>query len=375
MRNPFKPSFGVDPPLLVGRELLLDEFSYGLESGPGSAARASLYTGARGAGKTVLLNAIEDLAKEHGWVTLSETASKGLVERMTQSRLPQLFRDFDLHDVKRHLSHVRFPVVGGGVSWETIESHIVEDDLRGQINLLTDVLAEQQSGLLITVDEVHAAYIDDLRELITVIQHAFREDREIAFAAAGLQASISDILQEDVITFLRRADQHHLGPVDLEDVKRALKEPINRNQRTVSDEALEIMAEGTQGYPFLIQLIGDRCWRRSEPEPEITIQDAIAGVAESRKRLGSVIHAPALKGVTNVGKLFLVAMARDDGASRTNDIAERLGESIKYVGVYRARLIDMELITPAGHGYVDFTLPYLRDYLREHAVSEIEPFG
>jgi len=71
MRNPFKPSFGVSPPLLVGREGLIDEFVEALEDGPGSAARATLYTGARGAGKTVMLNAIEGRAKQLGWVVVS----------------------------------------------------------------------------------------------------------------------------------------------------------------------------------------------------------------------------------------------------------------------------------------------------------------
>lgn len=49
-KNPFKPTFGVSPPLLVGRESLLDDFSDALADGPGAAGRATLYTGARGAG-------------------------------------------------------------------------------------------------------------------------------------------------------------------------------------------------------------------------------------------------------------------------------------------------------------------------------------
>jgi len=37
--NPFKPSFGVSPPLLVGRDGLIEEFVEGLQDGPGAAAR------------------------------------------------------------------------------------------------------------------------------------------------------------------------------------------------------------------------------------------------------------------------------------------------------------------------------------------------
>ena len=75
MANPFTASFGVSPPLLVGRDVLLDEFAEALEDGPGATGRATLYTGARGSGKTVMLNAVEDRARAQGWLVVSETAS------------------------------------------------------------------------------------------------------------------------------------------------------------------------------------------------------------------------------------------------------------------------------------------------------------
>ena len=77
MRNPFTASFGVSPPLLVGRDAILAEFSAALADGPGASGRATLYTGARGSGKTVMLNAAEDLARAEGWLVVSETASPG----------------------------------------------------------------------------------------------------------------------------------------------------------------------------------------------------------------------------------------------------------------------------------------------------------
>ncbi len=70
MPNPFHPGFGVSPPLLVGRDSLIAEFGEALEDGPGSAGRATLYTGARGSGKTVMLNAVEDRARSAGWVVI-----------------------------------------------------------------------------------------------------------------------------------------------------------------------------------------------------------------------------------------------------------------------------------------------------------------
>jgi hypothetical protein len=58
-------------------------------------------------------------------------------------------------------------------------------------------------------------------------------------------------------------------------------------------------------------------------------------------------------------------MAVDPGPSRVGDIAERLGVDANYASQYRARLLAAELIVAPRRGYVDFELPYLREYLAD----------
>jgi hypothetical protein len=130
------------------------------------------------------------------------------------------------------------------------------------------------------------------------------------------------------------------------------------------------MAEGTRGYPFLIQLVGAQSWRIRRDAPEVSLDDAEAGVANARRRLGSLVYEPALDEASDVDRSFLLAMAQDNAASRIADVTERLGITKNYASVYRRRLIDAELIEPAGRGRVDFALPYLREYLREHAAAD-----
>lgn len=370
MRNPFHASFGVSPPLLVGRDDVLEDFAEALEDGPGSAGRATLYTGARGAGKTVMLNAVEDIARQHGWLVVSETATAGFVSRITKQHLPQLLRDFDPDAVQRHMTGLTAPLSIGSVTWNTIEAHVIQAGLRNQLDLLTDLLAEHRTGVLITLDEIHHNQIEELRELATAVQHAFRENRDVAFVGAGLAASVSDILNDDVLTFLRRAERHHLGPVAQADVERGFREPIEAASRTIDDQALEVMVEGTRGYPFLLQLVGAQTWRLHPDAAEITIGDATQGVTRARRRLGTLIHEPALNAASDIDKSFLLAMAQDDGPTKMADIQQRLGVDVNYASQYRLRLIAAELIHPTRHGYVDFALPYLREYLREHTTAE-----
>ena len=55
-----------------------------------------------------------------------------------------------------------------------------------------------------------------------------------------------------------------------------------------------------------------------------------------------------------------------------SDIATRLHAGANYASQYRLRLIAAELIEPTGHGRVDFTMPYLRDYLRDHGALDAQ---
>lgn len=371
MPNPFHPSFGVSPPLLVGRDGLLSDFAEALEDGPGASGRATLYTGARGSGKTVMLNAVEDHAKERGWLVVSETASPGFVARITQQHLPALLREFDPAAVRRRLSGLTAPLNLGAVTWETVDGYVVEAGLRSQLELLTDLLLERGSGVLLTLDEIHQNQIGELREVATTVQHAFREGRQLAFVGAGLVAGVSDIVNDDVLTFLRRADRHALGAVERSEVERALRQPIEATGRHIGDEALRVMVEGADGYPFLLQLVGAQTWRLHPNAPEISRADATLGVARARRRLGALVHEPALTAASDIDKSFLLAMAHDDGPSKMADIQQRLNVDVNYASQYRLRLIAAELIQATGRGYVDFTLPYLREYLRDHVAAQL----
>ena len=369
-RNPFTPTFGVSPPLLVGRSDLLEDFVDALEEGPGAPGRMTLYTGARGTGKTVMLNEVEDLARQQGWRVISETATEGLVNRLVREHLPALLSEIDPEGVKSKVTGVNAPMGFGGVTWESSEMHEVSPAIRTQLTAACDLLAVNGAGLLLTLDEIHHQVVPELRTVATVLQHLVREEREIAFVGAGLPSAVSAVLNDEVLTFLRRADRHSLGPVTLPEVATAITEPIERSERGIGPELASRAAEATGGYPFLIQLVGYHIWRQQPRQRDISEDDVAAGIVAARRRLGSLVHEPALADLPGVARTFLLAMAHDDGPSRMSDIGSRLKVDANYASQYRLRLIASELIEPAGHGRVDFTMPYLRDYLREHAALD-----
>lgn len=75
--NPFKPTAGMNPPELIGRDMVLGDFRDALDNGPGAPDRLMRISGVRGVGKTVLLNALGDVARSRGFQVVDVAAMLG----------------------------------------------------------------------------------------------------------------------------------------------------------------------------------------------------------------------------------------------------------------------------------------------------------
>lgn len=363
-RNPFKPSPGSTPPVLAGRGEILDELEQSLNEGPGALGRTTIFTGGRGVGKTVMLTEVEDLALRAGWLTISETATPGFLIKLEEQT------DHLINDQTPRPKRILTGAQAAGIGVTSAPLPEIASNLRRKISTLLDILEPRGGGLLITLDEVHHAVRDEIRELAAISQHLTREDRQTAVILAGLPAAVSGLLGDDVTTFLRRADRHDLKSVDEADVADALERPLMDAGTSIDPDALDIAARATGGYPFMIQLVGWELWRK-KTSTTIGPVDAHKAVGLARRRLGSLVHATALADLSDVDRTFLLAMAKDDRPSTMADIIDRLGPKVtgQYANVYRNRLLDAGVIRQAGRGRVDFALPYLREYLRDHAAA------
>ncbi|MBS46049.1 MAG: ATP-binding protein [Nocardioides sp.] len=365
-RSPFRPSFGSNPPLVVGRDAVLDELADALDGPPGSAGRAALITGNRGIGKTVVLNEAEALARERGWLVLSETATDGLVDRITADGLPELADLLRQSPASRpRVRGISLPGGLGGVDLDLPQEQ-GPGGLRRQLNAITDLLDEHDTGIMITIDEVHARGArDDVAQLAAVVQHAFREDRPVAFAAAGLPAAVQDLLTADVSTFLRRARRFVLEPLSPVAAEEALRVPIIEAGRQVGPDEVARMAEATYGYPYLVQVVGDRAWRQDPSSEAITADHVARGIDDAVREAGFALHEPAVNDLSDTDRKFLAAMAVDTtGESAISDIEARLDRDHGYVSRYRSRLIVAGVVEPSRRGYLRFTIPYLAEFLR-----------
>lgn len=372
--NPFRASLGSSPPLLVGRDEIIEDFALALEEGPGAHERVSLLVGARGVGKTVLLNEMEDTAAQKGWLPFSETATEGFVESLKQQLAE--FLDGERSNAKRSVQ------VGPGFLRYKRESQ-ARDQTRGSLRALLgqalDSIANRERfngqvpGILITIDELHYVHQDEITEFATTIQHLVRENREIAVVLAGIPTSIRPLLAsqdgKNPITFLRRANRIDLGTIPAAEVRDGLEVPVTLAGKEWDERALQYAVQASRGYPFMIQLIGNFSWRFADGRV-ISLEATQAGVSKARKKLGQLVHEPALSDLSSEDRRFLAAMSLDDGPAKVTDVAKRLGVSDQQAYNYRARLHEADIVT-IDRGTADFILPFLREHLRDHVVADV----
>lgn len=363
MRNPFKPTAGARPPQVIGRANVLDSFIESIGDGSGAPGLLTIFTGPRGIGKTVMLSEAEDAARELGWAVISETATRGMLSRIAES-VQELLEEHGTDGPSRaRLRSLTLGPVSVGLELPPAQ----QVTLRRMAELLLEIFERNGTGLVLSIDEVHGVDRTELGELAALVQHLIRQDLPVGMLMAGLPGAVSTLLNEGVSTFMRRAERVDLHDASISEVRTALESTFSGTGVAAAPEHLDRMAAATGGYPFLIQLVGYHVWRLAVRSGATTDDVVTQGLDTARKRLGSTVLASAFTGLSDVDRTFLLKMAADDGPSRVGDIAARMGESIQYTGVYRRRLIDAGIIGPVRHGEVDFTVPYLRDYLREHA--------
>lgn len=361
--NPFRPSFGVSPRVLVGREDVLDEFDIGLDEGPGSPMRSLLISGSRGIGKTVILNALEGRARTRGWHVIRLPEGPGLLAELEDTLLPALLTE---HDPRAETTRVTGGSISavGSIATETDRAFPVAPHLGSMLDRLAQIAEDHGTGILLTLDEVQAAAAADLARLASAYQHLVRDQREIALVAAGLPSGIGNLLSQQGSTFLRRAERVELGQLEETEVADAAVQTVRAAGRVISSEAVELLVQLVHGYPYLFQLVGYHAWRAAGSGEVITERDVAATRSIVIDRMSRLVHTPALREVPEGERAYLRQMAVDDGPSSTGAIGTRLGVSKQHANVLRTRLIERELIVPAGHGYVDVALPYLREHLR-----------
>lgn len=363
--SPFTPTFGRVPPVLADRQPLINDFAYALDAGPGSQGRATLVTGQRGVGKSVMLKVFRDVAASRQWISVHSDALPGFIRRIGESRIPEAIDQLDsASSTKTRLTGVNLPFGGGGLSTKTETTNPIVRDFEHQLNRVARMLSEHGTGLLITLDEVHKAQLSEMRQFTSTIASAFSEGAPVAFAAAGLPETINALVNDDISTYLQRSAKVELGSLSDEGVRTGLLAPIEDNGKRISADTLNRAAQATGGYPYLVQLIGDQTWKLGSGRVDISDADVSGAIDQSRGMMFEQIHVPNFSRLSGRENEFMTAMSVDEGDSLLRNIADRMGVTSKSAGVFRVRLLAQGVIEAPARGRLRYAIPFTREYLR-----------
>lgn len=357
--NPFTPGFGEIPAHLAGRQNYIRAFERAFASDRRRPELTTLFSGARGTGKTTLLTVLSKRAESAGWVAVSSTSEQGLLDDVEiQTRRALEARTGSGHRLP-HVASVSVAGVGG-VSFSDSKEPL--SNWRSRMSDLIDALADSGAGLLITVDEVDPS-LPETRQLVSVYQHFVREGRHVALIMAGLPHNISQLLADKTVSFLRRAERHDLTRIPDYEIESAFSKTIRDFNRKADSAGVSLAVDTIHGFPFLMQLVGYRSWDVEPASELITYDDFAEGIRIAQQECEARILEATYLELSERDVDFLVAMLSDRDSSRVSDLGRRLGMSSSQVAQYRKRLIDAGVIEARGRGVVAFSLPFFEDYL------------
>jgi len=359
VRNPFNPSFGVRPEQFLGRDDIIDSFVDAITN-KNSLWRSTLLIGVRGSGKTAILSQMQARVMDKDTFVVSVSPEAEFLDNI----LGQLYKQMTNSKLKG-LPRIKSISLNYGVSVSLDAKDDVKDftkTFRYQITDMLDIVKKSGRNVVFLIDESQK-HNEELRTFIGTYQHLIREDYPICLMMAGLPEVVSEILNDDVLTFFRRANQVLLRNVGISLIKQEYKNVFVSFKEYIPESLLEAAAESTYGYPYLIQLIGYYLWENTKNNYRGDL--LTQALVEAKDRLFQNVHQLVYDKLSPRDKEFLFAMAEDVGHSLNKDILVRLGKDKSYISMYRARLISRGVVLSTGRGTIGYAYPYMREFLME----------
>jgi hypothetical protein len=381
IRNPFAPGAGSIPPELSGRDDIIEAASIALQRVVISrSAKSQIFLGLRGTGKTVLLNRIEQMAEEHNHLTsfVEAPENKSLPDILYPS-IYQVLRQLSLKEKAKATAYSAmralqsfasaFKISVGNTSLAvdpeigTADSGDLEFDLSELFIKIGEAAKADGRAWTLFIDEIQYLKKEDYSALISALHRVNQKQLPILFFGAGLPQVAA--LSGNAKSYAERLfDYPPLGPLDHEAACTAIKNPINDERESINDDALQLVASRTEGYPFFLQEWGYQSWSAAEHSP-ITIDDIETASQAAQKRLDEGFFRVRFDRLTPKEREYVLTMASlGKGPYRSADLAEKLGESAQSLGPRRATIINKGMIYSKAHGDIDFTVPMFDDYLR-----------
>ena len=373
----YSPGAGRMPPELTGRTAQLAAWDIMLNNVAAEGRRASedwLLLGPRGVGKTVLLTAMAERARDVGYQVLAFQAVVGGVGLVDSLRAQA--GELAAHGAywSRLVAWLGEATIGvGGVS-ATIrppeatspgkDPTVMARQLAGVAEAIRG--KHPSGGLLITLDEIQVAAGADLALLAAVLQQASIQCRTspLIFAACGLPTTMTALAQAGVThpdrLFRTEVIPQRLSP---EAATQALVGPALDREVVWEPAAVRRVLDFTLGYPAHLQLVAALTWELAPGPSTIHEADAIRGVRAAAERLETSTLEPRWDQLTDREREYLAAVALLGPTATTPVVSKLLGGTTASFAPVRDRLLKAGDLVSTGRGRIAVASPVFGEYV------------
>ena len=259
--NPFTPGDGHRPPYLAGRESeqgRLRQILAEMSAGRSPAANMVMY-GARGMGKTVLLNWFANEAKKDGTKNHSIRVSRVTPNKLTSPA--DMWSYLLSQDWKKRLMPSRL-LPSRVIAKFSLLSAIWESKAAASPVLVNTLVKEcKKHPLVFLMDEAHTMDAGLCRGLLNLSQE-IREEAPFLLVLAGTPG-LEHFLTTVNASFSERSNMMGVGRLDAQATADAIVKPLNEHGIKIDADALSRVVEDSQHYPYFIQLWGAALWNEA----------------------------------------------------------------------------------------------------------------
>jgi hypothetical protein len=270
--NPFRPGAGHSPPHLAGRSKQIDEFKQFLQQEV--VTKNVILTGLRGVGKTVLMDdKYKPEAIQEGWTWVGSDFSESCF--LSEHNLcTRIITDLSVFS---SLLSIAQPVAGMGFVASESEPRslsfqflmtvydatpgLASDKLKAVLELVWAVAKNKgRRGIVFAYDE--AQVVSDRQEkeqyplavLLETFQSIQRRGAKCLLLLTGLPTLFPRLVESR--TYAERMfDVQEIGRLSEKATKEAILVPMRDCGWSFTPEALELITETADGYPYFIQFI------------------------------------------------------------------------------------------------------------------------
>jgi hypothetical protein len=243
------------------------------------------------------------------------------------------------------------------------DSGDLEADLPDLFLALGQAALARKTAVALIFDEMQYLEKRELSALIMAMHKVAQKQLPIALFGAGLPPLLGRMGNSKSYAE-RLFDYPKVDALDRKAVQVAIEGPVEKAKAYVDRQALDHIANITQGYPYFVQQWAHDAWNCAKGL-NIDLRAAQNADSAARKNLDEGFFSVRFDRLTAGEKSYLRAMAYFGAeAVKTSKVASALGSTPQSANSVRSSLVSKGMIYSPTYGDVAFTVPLFDQYMR-----------